>query len=288
MSFRAYFNSLAEILSSQAASATIPGHHADTGFNREVVCREFLSKHLSRRLTPKLGGVVLGSDGSRSNQQDILICHDMSMAFRLNEKVNVPVESLSAAISVKTRLDKESIHEALAGLTTIPQCDPAVINLHLLHKPISEYVQSWPSLFVFAFDGVELETCIRHVASFEQSNSPAFNRRPRAIIVNGKYALCFLHYDAAEGKNPVRSLKCRPSTRGAPLFWLLTEISKALTWLDGMHLRYQPYFAASYSEEELETHLNVAKLIGLESTVRPEPLTTSSCNPGLQDVKEET
>ena len=60
----------------------------------------------------------------------------------------------------------------------------------------SAYVQTWPSLYLFAFDACNIATCMDHVIAFyKENNHIPFNRRPRAIIVNKKFIIAQMNYE---------------------------------------------------------------------------------------------
>jgi hypothetical protein len=240
---RTYFNGIANTLASRAETAGVFSGRGDIGRCREIVAEEFFRKHLPPRFTVGLGGEIFGLPDKRSGQIDLIVNHDMSASFHENSLLRCPVESVIAAVTVKSKLDKHQLFDALSNLATIPQLDPAVLTTGMLTEPFAEYVVSWPSLFVFAFDGIELETCLSHVVNYYNENKVEPNRVPRAIIVNRKYIIAHIHYNAP-GKFHRSFLT--PDTIGSPLFWVTHELAKGLTWLDGMHVNYGKYYEAAY------------------------------------------
>jgi hypothetical protein len=250
-----YFNGVSDVLAAKAVVAGDSAENIDIGANREVICSDFLEKHVPRRFRVHRGGDVFGVGNARSGQIDVLITHDMSINFEENHKVRCAVESLTAAISIKSNLTKGELHSALRNLSTIPQCHVSAIQLGLLSRPVQEYVLEWPSLFVFAYRGVDLNTCVRHMAEFYEENAVPFNRIPRAIIVNREYAITFIHY-AVQGATPETRFDPRylgagavlsdKTNRGWPLFWLMTELAKGVTWLGGMYIDYSAYYQEAY------------------------------------------
>jgi len=250
-----YFNGLTDVLATRAVLAGDATENIDIGANREVICKELLDKNLPPRFSVALGGDIFGVGNKRSGQIDIVITHDMSMAFRENNKPRCPVESVTAAISVKSRLAKADLYNALENLATIPQPHPPVITLGLLGKPLPEYILSWPALFIFAFEGLSLPTCVQHVIDFYATHSVPLNRVPRAIVVNGSYLLVFCAYEVpgATVSTPfdpryLGASVALTSTRGHPLFWMMLELSKGLSWLSGMHLHYAAYYDEAFRQ----------------------------------------
>lgn len=250
-----YFNGVSDVLAAKAVVAGDSAENIDIGANREVICSDFLEKHVPRRFRVHRGGDVFGVANARSSQIDVLITHDMSINFEENHKVRCAVESLTAAISIKSNLTRSELHSALRNLATIPQCHPPAIQLGLLSRPTQEYVLQWPSCFVFAYRGVDLGTCVRHMTEFYAGNSVPFNRIPRAIIVNREYAITFIHYQVPGATTETRFdpqyLKAAnvlpdKTNRGWPLFWLMTELAKGVTWLGGMYIDYAAYYQEAY------------------------------------------
>jgi hypothetical protein len=240
-----YFNGVSSILHSRADTAGVFTGNADIGRCREIICQEFLRKHLPQRFDVNLGGEIFGTKKQNSGQIDVIINHDMCSSFKENSLIRCPVESVIAAISIKSTLDKKQLIDALANLATIPQLDSEVLTTGVFSKPFNEYIVSWPSLFLFAYNSsITAEKCLEHMMNFYKTNPTPANRIPRAVIVNGKYAFLYLHYSA----NP-SDLQCSiltPETQGCALFWMINEISKGLSWLNSMYLDYNKYYAEVY------------------------------------------
>ena len=248
-----YFNGVTDMVAARASLAGDSVENTDIGRNREVICQELLQKHLSPRFTVSLGGDIFGVGNQRSGQLDIIVSHDMSMAFKENDKPRVPIESVTAVVSVKSTLTKKELFNALENLASIPQPSTSIVTLGLLAKPVAEYFLSWPALFLFAFDGLTLETCLNHYADFYASNNVPLNRIPRAIVVNRKYLVSFCSYTIPNATlttqfsaSYLRSGTTVDANRGYPLFWVMIELSKGLSWLSGMHLDYAPHYDEAF------------------------------------------
>lgn len=248
-----YFNRVADIVAARSSLAGDSVENTDIGRNREVICQELLQNHLSPRLTVSLGGDIFGVGNQRSGQLDIIVSHDMSMAFKENDKPRAPIESVTAVVSVKSTLTKGELFSALENLASIPQPSRSVVTLGLLAKPVDEYFLSWPALFLFAFDGLTLETCLKHYIDFYASNNVPLNRIPRAIVVNRKYLVSFYPYTIPNATltTPFSASYLHMGTisdtnRGYPLFLVMIELSKGLSWLSGMYLNYAPYYDEAF------------------------------------------
>jgi hypothetical protein len=91
------------------------------------------------------------------------------------------------------------------------------------------------------------------MTAFYQEHQVPFNRIPRCIIVNQKHLIIFLHYEVPNATvdtrfDPQHLQNGKPTAegRGAPLFWMMNEIAKGLSWLDGMYVDYGAYYSEAY------------------------------------------
>lgn len=116
-----YFNGVADVLATRAVLAGDSTENSDIGANRELICRELFENHVPRRYGVYSGDDVFGAGKMRSGQIDILITHDMSMNFMENHRIRCPVESLTGAFSVKSKLTKSELLNALSNLASIPR-----------------------------------------------------------------------------------------------------------------------------------------------------------------------
>ena len=98
-----YFNGVADILASRAVLAGDSAENTDIGVNREVLYHDFLQKHVPKRFAAHIGGDIFGTGRARSGQIDILISHDISINFLENHKIRCAVESVTAAIAIKSK-----------------------------------------------------------------------------------------------------------------------------------------------------------------------------------------
>lgn len=181
----------------------------------------------------------------------------MALTFSENFKAQFAVESVVAAISVKSFLSRDELFDSLGNIASIPQPSAEVVQPGLLGKPFLDYQTCMPSSFVFAFDGMSLETCLKHVRDYYKANPTPINRIPRSIIVNAKYGIRCLPYkdgkifawDSAFDESRLEGVECSEDTEGFPIFWMLTELTKGVTWLDGTVINFEPYFEEAYPSE---------------------------------------
>jgi hypothetical protein len=189
-----YFNLIADKIAVDAQLASTSHHRPDIGFNRETFLELFLHKHLPKRLSAYLGGQIIGLGDIESGQIDIIVSNDISIRFEENARNFITAESVAAAITVKSFLDKAGIIDCLNNLASIPQFSSQVLTFQAL-KPnaFDTFISKHPSLFIFAYDGVQYETCLGHIAEFYEKNPDVpLNRYPLNIIVNKKYMIKFM------------------------------------------------------------------------------------------------
>jgi len=183
-----YFNLIAEQLDVKYRQASTSGNRSNIGYNREKFIEIFLQKHLPKRLFAFLGDRVIGLRGE-SDQIDIIVSNDISIRFEENERNFITAESVAAAITVKSYLDKAAIQDCLSNLASIPQFSPDILSFKALKTGAFErFIEKHPSLYIFAYDGVNEETCLDHIMEFYNVHCDIpRNRWPLGIIVNKKY-----------------------------------------------------------------------------------------------------
>jgi hypothetical protein len=239
-----YFNLLSDKLDIERQTAGLTVNNSDIGTNRERILSIFLSKHLPRRLFATLGGMVFGSQGDESRQIDVLVASDLAINFQEHEKMFVSVESIAAAISVKSFLNGDEVAECLSNLASIPQCDPDVLKFKML-KPntFDVFCQRHPALFIFAYDGLTADTIAKHVLSYLKGHSShPGNRLPIEIIVNRKYSIRFTGSDS----DPLRIIYYNYSNRGFPLAQIVNRIGDYADWLSFVTLHNNIYIQKSF------------------------------------------
>jgi hypothetical protein len=248
-----YFNGLAKLISEDAKLSGFSSENADIGKSREYLCNKLLVDHLPSRLSVLAGGNIFDSSGNESGQLDIIITHDMSLNFRHNHIVSCAAESVSAVIGVKSILNKKEIESSLKNIASVPQLDSSVIQMGSASRPSTEYIGEWPAFFVFAYDGISPTKAYEHICSYLEANPTPLNRIPRAIIVNNKYVIKFVAYDTnnlSTDYNFVRSdmtiYILEPGREGMALFWMMIELSKSITWLDGIYVDYESYYTNTF------------------------------------------
>ncbi len=162
---------------------------------------EFLSKHLPRSFEVSQGGIVINKQGETSSQIDLIISNDLGLNFKEHGKMFTCIESIAAAISIKSNLDKDKLEQALDEFASIPQPDLSVI-IGDLEGIETEFISKYPSLILFAYDGLTAKTIKKLLKSYYKGKSIQHNRYPHFICVNNKYIIwCFKPYTT--GKSDV-------------------------------------------------------------------------------------
>lgn len=250
-----YFNLLAQRIAVDAEMAgSSSSHRPDIGSNRERIVELFLHNHLPRRLSASVGGQVVGYEGSESKQIDIIVSSDISIRFDENEKTFVTAESVAAAISVKSYLDKSALEDSLFNIASIPQIHPDVLRFKLLmNNPFTAFIELHPSTYVFAYKGMDLDTCLDHAFRFYQGHTEIpRNRYPLGIIVNNDYIIKYCRSDTRTTTGALIKagtffpIKLEQEMRGYPLIEILNNISSYTDWLPYMDVGIRRYFNASF------------------------------------------
>jgi hypothetical protein len=252
-----YFNAAVDDLATAFARSAPAANSSDIGTNRESALLRFLGAHLPRRLSAALGGRVLGSDGSESRQVDVLVSNDVGLRFSDNTKNFAVAESVAAAISVKSTLDSDALRDSFDVITSIPEPDPQLLTFPRLHNPataLSQMLDSHPSNWVFAYDGVgpEVTRDIFLDALNERPESKTLGRT--AIVVNGRYTITY---------HPVANLTSRGETidpvtlhiasvehdaRGYGLALMINNINAYVDWLGHMSISVHTHLQRTYGE----------------------------------------
>lgn len=249
-----YFNGIADKIASASLIATTAQHRPDVGTNREIIIKDFLLRHLPRRLSASLGGQIISHDGRESGQIDVIVSNDLGVRFDENEKTFVTAESVAGAIAVKSKLDQPNLTDALENLASIPEPSSAAFGFKMLKSTsASVFLESHPSRYVFAYEGVSGETCLSHVVEFYKSR-PDIPRRgyPQGIIVNRKYMIKFFRNEGRSSagdvipKDTFYLMPLPEQLRGYPFVALLNDLSSYADWLNHMDVSIHLYFNTGF------------------------------------------
>jgi hypothetical protein len=250
-----YFDSLARTLSTKAATASASGHSGDTGSNRENLLKDFIDKHIPNRLTCYLGGKIIGLNQMPSKQIDCIIATDIVPKFKENERSFSIVEAVVMAISVKSYLDKKELIDSLENLASIPKISESLIgqiSAISRNSTFKELEKRIPSLYIFAYGGINPDTIIQHINEFYTKNPDIpWNRRPKGIIVNEKY---MIKHSIAEMEKD-NGIIIPPFTYtgfyikekpGYALADVISELTNLISWYNDLSIQFFPYLNESY------------------------------------------
>jgi len=208
----------------------------DKGDLREDELKDCLERYIPKKFTISKGGFIFDSNGNQSNQIDLLITTDYTLQFQhgknMNRKSFNCVEGCLCAISIKSKLTKKDLYNAMENLGSIPttkkfQKNPAYDNLDELLKPL-------PLKVIFGFDGISYEKIKKYVDEYFIQNKIPSEKKPHFIIVNNKSILQMggrgmmnaAGNPISEGKYLGYSLKHTKYVGGRSLISLLTEIQR--------------------------------------------------------------
>jgi hypothetical protein len=249
-----YFNGVADKIASASLIASTAQHRPDIGSNREDIVRDFLLRHLPRRLFASIGGQVISHDGRESGQIDVIVSNDLGVRFDENEKTFVTAESVAGAITVKSSLDQNTLIDALANLASIPEPSSGAFGFKMLNPGSREaFLEHHPSLYVFSYEGISGETCLAHVNDFYSShpNIPLL-RYPKGIVVNRKYMIRFFRSETRTStghiipKDTFFLMALEEALRGYPFVQLFNDLSSYADWLNHMDVSIHPYFNTGF------------------------------------------
>lgn len=252
---RRYFNSISDSIYAAGTRAGSATHRPGIGTKREIILRDFLAKHLPRRLAASLGGQVIShASNSMSRQIDVIVTNDLGVRFEEDEATLVTAESVASCISVKSALDTASLNDALINLLSVPDPSSSVVSFPALRNdPCPSFLKRHPTYFIFAYDGFSGKACQEALNNFVKANpNTPFHRLPKAVIVNAKYMITFSvnarteHNGKAIPANSFHWADTSGEYRGFPFCALLSDISSYASWLNHMDTSIYPYFNAGY------------------------------------------
>lgn len=190
---RKYYCEVAGVLRGEANSASIFPNTTDIGMSREKIYSEFLKQHLPSKCNISFWGFLFDENGNESKQLDILVTTDTAQRFDFHNrdstgKTFANIEGTLGVISIKTKLDKSSVCDALEEIASIPNTKALGDRVSPL-AVIQDY-DEWPLKVIYATDGIAYETLLTHVSEFYCRNPGIpLSRRPEFIHVSGKYLL---------------------------------------------------------------------------------------------------
>ena len=257
---RDYFNKLADNLQSEFELAGQASHNPDIGDNREQIVIKFLNDHLPERLRAIQGGSIITKDGETSGQIDVIVKNDLFPKMEHNRKNYVLIESVAAAISVKSRLDSANLEDALNNLKTIPEFDADTMKLNqgaIVREGLFEkFRQHWPLTAVFAWDSVNPQILHETTVAFMNDNSIDAHRMVDFVLVNKSLVLQHMMSGGSTASGTIiqpntvfQSRITDPNLVGVPLLKLLAGINNYIPWMNYMAINYDAYANAAFVEQ---------------------------------------
>lgn len=189
-----YFKTIGMVLRGNADVASIFPNRPDIGTSREKVYGEFLKQHLPSQCNINYGGFLFNYDGLESKQIDLFVTSDSMPQFNFNKvksegKTFAPVEGATAAITIKTMLDKTQLIDTLDNLKSIPFAKKERLKFPPYLKLPEDKDDYLLYKIIFAFDGIDSDSVGKILGEYFEKNDVPISRRPNLIHVAGKYAI---------------------------------------------------------------------------------------------------
>jgi hypothetical protein len=190
---RKYYLNVAQVLRGEADAASVFPNTTDIGMSREKVYADFLRQHAPSKCNVFLGGFLFDDDGVESRQMDVIVTTDTAPRFDFHNRADggksfSPVEGTLGIASIKSRLDKAQLFDALDGIASIPPTRSLEGRLSITTQ-LLDY-DDWPYKIVYASAGLDSTTILGHVHDFYlQRPEIPIARKPNIIHVAGQYAI---------------------------------------------------------------------------------------------------
>lgn len=180
--FQTFLRNRNDTIASRGREAGFFSHRPTKGSAREWVLRDPLQEVLPERYGVT-GAEVRSTDGTVSTQWDLVV-YDRLETPRLYASyaaVALPIEGILAAISVKSKVDRDAIQDASEAAGVLRSMPRQTLPPK---PPVPLPGEHWPrpAVFLFGFQGLELATLQRHMfEAGEGEGSPK--------VLNGAFVL---------------------------------------------------------------------------------------------------
>jgi len=152
-----YFDKAADVLMAQYRRSKEQKSSANLGKNRELFCKEFLSKILPPKLKVD-SGEIWDSESHKTGQLDVVISRDDCPSLHIGSDNIFLSEGVMAVIEVKSVLDRNKLKEAGKSLLSVSELKVnigATISCgEALERPLR---------LVFAYEGALWETLLKEI-----------------------------------------------------------------------------------------------------------------------------
>lgn len=152
-----YFGSTADVLLAEYERSKLQGASANLGKNRELFCKEFLSKALPAKLSIR-SGEIWDYTKNKTGQQDVVILRDDAPILHIGSDDIFLVEGTFAVIEVKSNLTRTKLKEAGDGLAKVKNLK---INIGAMIKAGAHLDR--PLRIVFAYEGATWKTLLDEI-----------------------------------------------------------------------------------------------------------------------------
>jgi len=187
-----HFRIVGEELEASSKRLTTASHGGIRGLGREILAKVFLSSHLPNSID-FFTGEIIDHNNKKSSQIDLIIYGGHSPKLPLfNDNILAFNDAVLAAIEVKSFLNLAELKTSLAACERLKSMvrDEHILgrNDSIPRNPMADLlrrhnikVESDPEsrstnlkstpYIVFAYSGMKLNTLLRHMESYEKSNS---------------------------------------------------------------------------------------------------------------------
>ena len=224
-----YFVGLADELRSMARQGALAANPSNIGEVREDAYLKFLARHVPWTCHAFRGGYVFNLNGERSRQLDVIISAATAPRIQLPEsRLEIaPYEGTIAVAEVKSRLDKESLFDALRGCRSLPQLvDPQSVRAPYFNAAKEDYWWDNPLKIIFAYEGIQAQQTISHLTEYYQKN-PGIPMacRPSLIHVLGRYFVIRMTGDLREASVDSAVVEAQPQKGSYRLYQRVPDVA---------------------------------------------------------------
>ncbi len=187
-----HYISIADELRSQARQAGLLTNPTGVGTEREEVYRTFLERHLPKMCDVFLGGYVFDMKGNSSTQVDIIATNGSTPRFIMprGNRYIAPLEGTVAVAEIKSRLDKNTLIDALNNCASVPTMPDQRGIVPPFLKISEDSWQDTPYKIVFAYDGIDANTVCDHITDFYNEHPEVpLARQPNIVHVLQQYLI---------------------------------------------------------------------------------------------------
>lgn len=208
-----YYSKIGDVLRGEAEAASVFPNASDIGGSRERIYAEVLRLHLPSNCKVMFGGLLFSIDGYTSDQIDILINSQSALQFNFSSKDGsgkslACIDGCVGVVSVKSRLNKGALEDALNNIASIPDKSPLTHERYNSEMRIQDY-NDWPYKIIYASDGyINATSLVKNLNQFYAINSDIpINKRPNLIHIAGKCAA----YRTMPGDTTIEGTKLEPN-----------------------------------------------------------------------------